>query len=122
MRNTVVAIMLAIAAGVLGGNAPAMGRSADDNMCRVTGAHKLPAELGGADALCAAAARAIESVSPRPKAIEIKVVSPFMISATIILFDNRRLPVIKIASSDRPLGRKAIQMLTDSIAAQIASQ
>ena len=99
-----------------------MGRSAGDNMCRVTGAQKLPAELGGADALCAAAARAIDSASQKPQAIEIKVVSPYLISATVILIDNRRLPVIKISSSDRPLGRKAIQMLTDSIAAQIASQ
>lgn len=114
--------MVATAAGILGGNAPAMSRSADDNWCQVSGARKLPAELGGADALCAAAARAIGSVSPKPKAIEIKVISPFLISATVILVDNRRLPVIKISSSDRPLGRKALQMLTDSIAAQIASQ
>ena len=99
-----------------------MDRSAYDNWCRVSGAQKLPAELGGADALCAAAARAISSVSPKPKAIEIRVVSPFLISATVILVDNRRLPVIKISSSDRPLGRKAIQMLTDSIAAQITGQ
>jgi hypothetical protein len=99
-----------------------MGRLADDEWCRVTGAQNLPAELGGADALCAAAARAIELASPKPKAIEIKVVSPYLIAATVILIDNKRLPVIKIASSDRPLGRKAMQMLTDSIAAQIASQ
>ena len=99
-----------------------MDRSADDNWCQVSGAKKLPAEMGGADALCDAAARAIDSVSLKPKAIEIKVVTPFLISATVILVDNRRLPVIKISSSDRPLGRKAIQMLTDSIAAQIAGQ
>ena len=99
-----------------------MDHSADNHWCQVTGAQKLPAELGGADALCAAAARAIGLVSPKPKAIEINVVSPFLISATVILVDNRRLPVIKISSSDRPLGRKAIQMLTDSIAAQITGQ
>lgn len=99
-----------------------MNRSAGDDWCQVYGAHKLPAHLGGADALCAAAARAIGSVSPKPKAIEIEVVSSSLITATVIMADDRRLPVIKIASSDRPLGRKAIQMLTDSIAAQIAGQ
>lgn len=99
-----------------------MNRLADNNWCQVSGARKLPADLGGADALCAAVGKAISAVSPKPGAIEVSVLSPYLISARVTLADGRHLPTIKVGSSDRPLGRRAIQMLADSIAAQIAGQ
>ena len=82
----------------------------------------MPADTGGADAVCAAIERALQAVSPKPAAVEVRVVSPYLLSATVVLADGRRLPPVKVGSSDRPLGRRAVQMLAESIAAQVAGQ
>jgi hypothetical protein len=64
----------------------------------------------------------LQAASPKPAAVEVGVVSPYLITATVMLADGHRLPAIKVASSDRPLGRTSIQMLADSVAAQVADQ
>jgi hypothetical protein len=90
--------------------------------CQVVGAGELPADTGGADALCAAVEQALQAAAPKPAAIEVNVVSPYLLSATVMLADGRKLPAIKVGSSDRQLGARAVQMLADSIAAQVAAQ
>ena len=99
-----------------------MNRSVDHDWCQVSGAQKLPADLGGAESLCATVGQALGTISPKPRAVEVNVVSSFLVSATVTLPDGRRLPAIKVGSSDHPLGRRAIQMLAKSIAAQVARQ
>ncbi len=99
-----------------------MSPSAELGWCQVSGAQKLPAEAGGADALCAAVGQALAKVSPKPQTVELSVLSPFMISATVVMADGRRLPAVKVGSADRPLGARAIRMLADGIAAQVAGR
>lgn len=99
-----------------------MNQTADHRWCQVIGAEKLPAEIGGADALCAAVGQALQAVSPKPAAITLDVVSRFKIAAMVTLADGRHLPAVNVGSADRPLGRTAIQMLADGIAAHIAQQ
>jgi len=114
--------MLVVAAASVGGSACAMNQSADGTHCQVVGGSQLPADTGGADALCAAIERALQAAVPKPAAVEVNVVSPYLLSATVMLADGRKLPAIKISSSDRQLGARAVQMLADSIAAQVAAQ
>jgi hypothetical protein len=90
--------------------------------CRVIDGRKLPADTGGENALCAAIAKAVPAGSADGAAIEVKVISPYLLSATVTLADGRTLPAIKVGSSDRPLSRRAVGMLADSIAAQAAAQ
>jgi hypothetical protein len=99
-----------------------MNQSAHGVRCQVVGASQLSADTGGADASCAAIDQSLQAASPKPAAVEVTIVSPSLVSATVMLADGRRLPAIKVASSDRPLGRGSIQMLADSIAAQVAGQ
>lgn len=99
-----------------------MNQSADGTHCQVVGASQLPADTGGADAICAAVEQALQTASPKPAAVEVNVLSPHLLSATVMLADGRRLPAIKVGSSDRQLGARAIKMLADSIAAQVAAQ
>lgn len=99
-----------------------MSHSAEPSWCQVSGAQKLPAEAGGADALCAAVGQALAKVSSKPKTVELSVQSLYLISATVTMADGRRLPAVKVGSADRPLGPRAIRMLADGIAAQVAGK
>ncbi len=98
-----------------------MSRAAEHQRCQVAGAERLPAEVGGVDALCAAFARAMQPVSPKPS-VKVEVESRFLLSVTVTLANGRRLPVIKLGSSDRPLGPQAIQMLADSVAKRVTRE
>jgi hypothetical protein len=122
MRVGIVAGMLAIVACADGGNAGAMNRAAEQQWCQVSGAGKLPAELGGADGLCAEIARALQPVSPKPAAVAVTVASPYLASASVTLADGQKLETIKVGNSDRPLNRRAIQMLAEGIATQVAAR
>jgi len=117
-----MAIILLMMAASAGGSAFAMNGSAHGPRCQVVGANILPPDAGGADAICAAIEQALQAASFKPAAVEVTVASPYLISATVLLADRRRLPVIKVGSSDRPLGRGSIKLLADSIAAQVAGQ
>jgi hypothetical protein len=95
-----------------------MSRPAEQQRCLVSGAERLPAEVGGVDALCAAFARALAPVSPKPS-VEVTVESRYLLSVTVTLANGRRLPDVKLGSSDRPLGPQAIQMVADSVAKRV---
>lgn len=99
-----------------------MNRAAEQIWCRVSDVGKLPADLGGSDSLCAEIARALQPVAPKPAAVEVNVVSQYLASASVTLANGRKLPDIKVGNSDRPLNRRAIQMLAEGIAAQVAAQ
>lgn len=88
--------------------------------CTVAGAELLPAESGGAEALCAEIERAAASVSGQHIAVQVRIVSPFLATAMVTGADGRRLPEQKVGISDRPLNRQAFAMLAAAIAAQLA--
>jgi hypothetical protein len=105
------------------GGACGMNESASKpGRCQVINGEKLPAELGGEQTLCTAIVQALGPDVANDAAIEVSVISPYLLSATVIMADGRRLPAVKVGSSDRPLGSRAVHMLADSIAAQVAAQ
>jgi hypothetical protein len=122
LQGKLIAILAIAAACSIGGNACAMNRPADNAPCRISGADKLSAELGGAEAWCAAIRQALAPVSPKPAAIDVQVLTPHLASATVTLADGSTLPAVKVGRSDRPLGRGSMQMLANSIAAQVAER
>lgn len=123
MGNRTNSVIFAMAIAWASGDACGMSDSTGKlNHCRVIDGEKLPRELGGEQALCAAIAQALQPDVANGAAIEVSVISPYLLSATVTLADGRRLPAIKVGSSDRTLSRRAVQMLADSIAAQAATQ
>jgi hypothetical protein len=122
MRGKVATAILFMTAALVGGSACAMTSPNPGSRCQVVGGSHLPADTGGADALCAAVEQALQAAQPKPAAVEVNVVSPYLLSATVMLADGRKLPEIKVGSSDRQLGARTVRMLADSIAAQVAAQ
>jgi hypothetical protein len=96
-------IMLA-AAAPLCGNACAMASPNNQTpACRVVDGDKLPAESGGANALCTAIERAIAARAPGVAfTVEVKVVSSSRLKAALSR-DGVRLPEQNFASMDREL-------------------
>lgn len=94
------------------------GRSLS-SWCRITGAGKLPAELGGADAVCAAIGGPLSQVQQKPAMVEVTVLSPFLLRATVTAADGRRLPPFAVGSSDRTLSPRSLRMLGEVIAARL---
>lgn len=88
--------------------------------CRVTGGEKLPAEAGGADAICAAVQRAVAAQAPNVRySAEVRVLSRSALAATLET-SGRKLPELKFSVSDRELNPRAIGHFADSIAAALA--
>lgn len=97
-----------------------MNRATEDQPCRVVDAGKLPAEVGGADGLCSAIARAIEARAPGLEyAVEVRVISASRLSATLVTGDGRRLPEKNFAIMDRNLNAASIQRFAEAIAGQL---
>lgn len=86
--------------------------------CRVNGAAKLPADSGGADALCAAIEQAVSAASPGAR-VEVQVLSPYSLAATIRTADGRVLPEQKMAVSDRKLTKGSIERFARAIGAAL---
>jgi hypothetical protein len=88
--------------------------------CRVTGAEKLPAEAGGAAAICAAVQQAVAVQAPNLRySAEIRVLSRTALAANLEMA-GRKLPELKFSVSDRELNPRAIGQFADSVAAALA--
>ena len=88
--------------------------------CQVADAGKLPAESGGAAALCAAIERAVSEKAPGVQyRAEIQVISASRLSATLIR-DGRKLPEQKFASMDRDLTSSSFERFAAALADQLA--
>lgn len=109
-------------AGVTGGSACAMERPvAQSPQCTVSGADKLHAEAGGAEAICSAIRAAAREKAPGTGfRIEVRVISASSLSARITLADGRLLPEQKMAVSDRQLNPGSIQRFAAAIAVAVA--
>lgn len=122
MRERPVMTAIAAAIGCVSGSACAM--SSTENLsspCRVVNGDKLPAESGGADALCKAIAQAAAETAPGVSySVEISVLPKDRLSAMVTLTDGRKLPELGIASMDKPLTAGSFRRFADSIAQELA--
>ena len=88
--------------------------------CQVTGEELLPAEAGGADAICASIRAAAQKQAPGVSfSVEVRVQSASSLAATVRLGDGRALAEQKMAVSDRQLNRGSIDRFAAAIAAEI---
>lgn len=122
MRGGVATIVLAMLAVVKPAGAFAMSAPARANgRCQVIAAEKLPADAGGAKAICDAIERAVAETSPNTRfSVDVKVVSRFML-ATKIVVNGQALPEQKFAVSDKNLNSASIKRFANSIAAKISN-
>jgi hypothetical protein len=123
MRERMALAAIAAGIGCVSGSACAMNSSErhPSPSCQVIDGNKLPAESGGADALCreiaAATAEAAPGIGYR---IEIRVLPRSRLSATVTTADGRRLPELGMASMDKPLTAGSFKRFAASIAEELA--
>lgn len=114
------AILLAI-----GGSACAMSRADKGQIrCTVEGGEKLPAEVAGPDAVCAAIERAVLPVLERSGmaasniSVAVTVKSDNRIAA-VASAGERTMPEQNVGITDRKLNGRAVEMLAQAIAVQL---
>jgi hypothetical protein len=119
MRGIVVATLIGIA--FVGGSACAVNApEASQPRCRVIGGEALPADLGGADALCAAIEQAAATRAPGVKySAEVRVLPRSRLVA-MLTADGRKLPDQKFAAMDREITRDSLQRFAEAIAAALS--
>jgi hypothetical protein len=92
--------------------------------CTVVGAEKLPAEVGGADAVCRSVREAVSAAGGRAAASElsitVQIASAYSAAAIVTTADGRKLAEQQVAISDRKLNQNALAMLAKGVAAQLA--
>jgi hypothetical protein len=113
--------MLAVAAFASASGACAMTSPVPENVhCSVTRADMLPADAGGADALCSAIRTAIFKRAPKARvSVEVRVLTPSML-ATMLVVEGSALPEQKFAVMDRNLNPRSIERFAQSIATKVA--
>ena len=116
------ASMLAVAGFVSASGACAMtAPSSDKARCVVIGGEKLPAETGGADALCDVIRSAVAKEAPNARVtIEVRVLTTASL-ATKLNVEGKALPEQKFAVMDRQLNRASIERFARSIATKVAN-
>jgi hypothetical protein len=114
-------MLVALTAISAAGSACAMSSPTPPVDCRVVGGGKLPAETGGADAVCKAISLAAGKVAPgRRFSVEVKVLGRSALAATVTTADGSILPEQKMASSDRSLTRGSIERFARALAGAVA--
>lgn len=88
--------------------------------CRVENAEKLPPESGGEQALCRAIRNAASVRGVAGYSVEVRVLGPSTLAASIITAAGQRLPEQKYASSDRPLSSGSFERFARVLADQLA--
>jgi hypothetical protein len=122
MRGKFAPFMVVLAAGGIPWSTSAVSAPGQQTQhhCRVIGGDKLPADSGGADAVCSAIQRAVAERSPAVNfSAEVKVVTPSMLTANLTV-NGRTLPEQKFAIMDRELNRGAIERFAQSLAMEVA--
>ena len=93
--------------------------------CTVIGADKLPAEVGGPDAVCRSMREAVSAARSQAAAgelsITVQIISPYSAAATVTMADGRKLVEQQLAISDRKLNQPALAMLAKAVASQLAA-
>ena len=89
--------------------------------CRVIGGEMLPPASGGADAICAAIEQVASARSPGVGySVEVRVLSPSLLVATLTTVDGRKLPEQRYGAMDREFTRTSFQRFAESVAAALA--
>lgn len=111
MRANIMAAALALALVSAAGSACAMKpRSGGAVTCEVIDAGKLAPESGGADAICGAIRQAAANEGlGEGFAVEVRVLSPNMLTAVVTTSDGRTLPEQRLASADRVLSKSSFE-------------
>lgn len=122
MRAKIAYILLPLVAASFTGSACAMNSSSKQMVeCRVIGGDKLPAESGGADAFCAAFARAAAAQVPdRRFKVEVQVRGPSMLTAILTTADGKTLPEQTFSISDRGMTKGSLERFANSLVGQVA--
>lgn len=89
--------------------------------CSVVGAENLPAEIGGAEAVCSQIRAAVGSIGGKAGVL-VRVNSPYAAAATVTRDDGQAVPEIGVSISDRSLNQRTIQMLAEQIALKIRAR
>jgi hypothetical protein len=122
MWNKFPAAILALAATVVAASTCAMSapHPQPHGPCRVIGGDKLPAESGGAAALCATVEHAVAARAPTVRySAEIRVVSKSALAANLVAH-GRKLPEQNFSIVDRNLNPGSIQRFAETLAELIA--
>ena len=120
MRDGLARIAVAAVLGCASGNACAMTAADQGAQCQVIHGEKLPADSGGAKALCEAVATAVEEHAPGQYRVEIQVLGPSHLAASIMSKDGRKVAEQKISSMDKELTTRSFSRFADAIVAQLS--
>ncbi len=119
MRRNLTAAVLAVTIASANGSACAMNSpTAKPAVCSVVGGAKLPPESGGADALCSA----IEQAAGSAFRVEVRVLSPSSLAASVTTADGRKLPEQRLDISDRGFTRGSFDRFARNLAEQVARE
>ena len=117
---------LVLAFAAMTGSACAMSSVSNEGFqCTVEGTENLPAELGGEAGVCAAIQRVAlpqlqkSGIAPDSVAVRVLVKSKYMFSAVVFVKGQPR-PERNVAISDRPLNSRAVEMLANAVAGELA--
>ena len=93
----------------------------DSAKCQVVGGDKLPAETGGATALCAAIEASAARQAPNAEfSVVVRVLSPSSLAAVVRTADGRTLPEQNYAISDRALNKTSFERFAEAVGAELA--
>ena len=121
MRDRMAIIAVSAALGCASGSACAMTAANQGAQCRIIHGEKLPAESGGAKALCDVVGTAVEAHAPgQGYRIEIRVEGPSRLAASIMTKDGRKIVEQKMASSDKNLTKRSFSRFAHAIVAQLS--
>ena len=115
-------VILPLMAASFSGSACAMNSPSPPLIdCRVIGGDKLPADSGGADALCAAITRAAAAQVPARKfSVEVRVLGSSSLAATLTTADGTILPEQRFVISDRSLTRGSLERFAKALVGEVA--
>jgi hypothetical protein len=122
MRNGLDLIVLSLVAASAAGSACAMNSSAPQKIeCHIKGGDKLPADSGGADALCKAIRDAAAKQVPGSSfTVDVHVLGRSALAATVTTAKGTKLPEQKMAISDRGLTAGSIERFANALVGEMA--
>ena len=121
MRGRFITSLAATALGVYSGVVHAMSAADQSATCRVIDGGKLPANSGGAKALCEAVTAAVEAQAPgQGYSVEIRVLGSSRLAALVMMKNGRKIAEQNLASMDKPITSGSFKRFAAAIAAKLA--
>ena len=121
MRDKLAITAIAAALCSASGSACAMSAADQSATCQVIDGGKLPANSGGAKALCEAVTAAVEAQAPgKGYSVEIRVLGSSRLAASVMTKDGRKIAEQNLASMDKPITSGSFKRFAAAIAAELA--